>query len=82
MPTPTPTAWITSWPTPTPWQFAAATPQINVPQSAVVSDVANNAVAGWQWANQNGAIDAMMTLLIAFIVLWGLRRIVRELRKS
>lgn len=82
MPTETPTP--VPWPTPTLMPLPNTTPAIDLEFSGDNSffvTFIDSGIANWNNANRDGAIDAMMTLLIIVIVLFGTISILRRMRE-
>lgn len=81
-PPPPPTPYI-DWATPTPYSVPVGTPEFSLLGSGGTSPfvtIAEQGVQTWQMANSSSAMDNMLTILIVLMVLWGLRRVVKEIR--
>lgn len=77
MPTPTPVPWAT--PTPIPVSTDTSL-MINPLDSAQIYTVAETAVTVYHIGNQQGYIDNALWIIILLITLYGLRRILKEIK--
>jgi hypothetical protein len=69
----------TPWPTPTPLTIATGTPYLNLFGAEL--DIAESAVAGYQYANQAGVFDLMWMALTIFIAVGGTWTVIRRLQR-
>ena len=80
--TPEPTA---IWATPLPREFTGSEilPEINLPIPEVfIGSLAEEAVLTYHVANTNGYIDGLFWVAILLAVLFGMRKIIKEIRTT
>ena len=76
-----PTPW--AWPTPTLMPVSSDPPPFewDYIEHDMFINIAERAVATWQWANRYHAVDAITVLLIVMLTFYGFRSITGKLRR-